>query len=156
MSQRYAFEGGCRTRSGYMHMNSSDYCRHHFAIRQFIAILWLSLTRPSHAMPKISTPPRDATSKPSAATLYRAEHQQDVLNRLRRIEGQVRGLSEMIQAGRDCEEVAQQMTATRRAMDKAFFRMMTCTVIEAATTAGNEEVVMLEIERKAKLLEKYG
>jgi CsoR family transcriptional regulator, copper-sensing transcriptional repressor len=109
-----------------------------------------------NAMPKLSSTSNDSVQTPSAATLYRAEHQQDVLNRLRRIEGQVRGLSEMIQAGRDCEEVAQQMTATRRAMDKAFFRMMTCTVIEAATSAGSQDAVMSEIERKAKLLEKYG
>ena len=99
------------------------------------------------------TPTQDT---PSAAALYRAEHQQDVLNRLRRIEGQVRGLAEMIQAGRDCEEVAQQMTATRRAMDKAFYRMMTCTVIEAVTSSGDHEAARSEIERKAKLLEKYG
>ena len=93
---------------------------------------------------------------PSAAALYRAEHQRDVLNRLRRIEGQVRGLVEMIQNGRDCEDVAQQMTATRRAMDKAFYRMMTCTVIEAATGKEDESVARSEIERTAKLLEKYG
>ena len=97
-----------------------------------------------------------AQEVPTAAALYRAEHQQDVLNRLRRIEGQVRGLADMIQAGRDCEEVAQQMTATRRAMDKAFYRMMTCTVIEAVTSSGDHEMARSEIERKAKLLEKYG
>ena len=107
------------------------------------------------AQPKSSNP-EPTQNRPSASGLYRAEHQQDVLNRLRRIEGQVRGLAEMIQAGRDCEEVAQQMTATRRAMDKAFYRMMTCTVIEAVTSSGDHEVARTEIERKAKLLEKYG
>jgi CsoR family transcriptional regulator, copper-sensing transcriptional repressor len=98
----------------------------------------------------------EAPAAPSAAALYRAEHQQDVLNRLRRIEGQVRGLVEMIQSGRECEDVAQQMTATRRAMDKAFYRMMTCTVIEAATGSEDQSIARSEIERTAKLLEKYG
>ena len=91
-----------------------------------------------------------------AASLYRAEHQRDVLNRLKRIEGQIRGLVDMIEGGRDCEDVAQQMTATRRAMDKAFYRMMTCTVIEAATASEDHDQARSEIERRAKLLEKYG
>ena len=103
--------------------------------------------------PQTHTPAPQATS---AAAMYRAEHQQDVLNRLRRIEGQVRGLVEMIQSGRECEDVAQQMTATRRAMDKAFYRMMTCTVIEAATGSDDQNIARSEIERTAKLLEKYG
>ena len=91
------------------------------------------------------------------ASLYRAEHQRDVLNRLKRIEGQIRGLVDMIEGGRECEDVAQQMTATRRAMDKAFYRMMTCTVIEAVTASGDDhDQARSEIERRAKLLEKYG
>lgn len=92
----------------------------------------------------------------TGASLYRAEHQRDVLNRLKRIEGQIRGLVDMIEGGRDCEDVAQQMTATRRAMDKAFYRMMTCTVIEAATASEDHDQARSEIERRAKLLEKYG
>lgn len=95
-------------------------------------------------------------ASPTPASLYRAEHQRDVLNRLKRIEGQIRGLVDMIESGRDCEDVAQQMTATRRAMDKAFYRMMTCTVIEAVTASGDHDQARSEIERRAKLLEKYG
>ncbi len=40
-----------------------------------------------------------------------------ILKRLRRIEGQVRGLQKMVEQGRPCEEVLTQMTATRRAME---------------------------------------
>ncbi len=39
--------------------------------------------------------------------------------RLRRIEGQVRGLQRMIAEGRACDEVLTQMTATKRAMESA-------------------------------------
>lgn len=97
--------------------------------------------------------PPTQRSIPSA---FRAEHQRDVLNRLKRIEGQVRGLIDMINAQRDCEDIAQQMTATRRAMDKAFYRMLTCSMIEAATGHGSQAQTLSEIERRAKLLEKYG
>lgn len=88
--------------------------------------------------------------------MYRADHQKDVVNRLRRIEGQVRGLVEMIQAGRSCEDVALQMSAARKAMDKAFYRMMACTVMEAVYESENEEHAMQEVEKSARLLERFG
>ena len=92
----------------------------------------------------------------SSAALYRADHQKDVVNRLRRIEGQVRGLVEMIQQGRPCEDVALQMSAARKAMDKAFYRMMACSVIEAVYDAENDADARTEVERSARLLEKFG
>ncbi len=47
------------------------------------------------------------------------ETQDSILKRLRRIEGQVRGLQKMVEEGRPCEEVLTQMTATRKAMESA-------------------------------------
>ena len=86
---------------------------------------------------------------------YRADHEKDMVNRLRRIEGQVRGLVDMIQSGRSCEEVATQMSATRKAMDKAFYRMMTCSLIEAVHESKTDEEAIVEVERSARLLEKF-
>lgn len=93
-----------------------------------------------------------------AATVsgYRADHQKDVVNRLRRIEGQVRGLVDMIQSGRPCEEVALQMSAARKAMDKTFYRMMACSVMEAVYESKTDEQAILEVERSTRLLEKFG
>jgi DNA-binding FrmR family transcriptional regulator len=105
-------------------------------------------------MPKKPAVSADEAAKP--ASIYRADHQKDVVNRLRRIEGQVRGLIEMIQDGRSCEEVALQMSAARKAMDKAFYRMMACTVIEAVYDAENETQAIEEVEKSARLLEKFG
>lgn len=93
---------------------------------------------------------------PAPASDYRADHQKDVVNRLRRIEGQVRGLIEMIQSGRSCEEVAIQMSAARKAMDKTFYRMMACSVMEAVYDAKTDEQAILEVERSARMLEKFG
>ena len=39
--------------------------------------------------------------------------------RMRRIEGQVRGVQRMIEEGRDCPEILQQMTAIRSAVHQA-------------------------------------
>ena len=98
------------------------------------------------------------TLVPEPVTLsgYRADHQKDVVNRLRRIEGQVRGLVEMIQSGRSCEEVATQMSAARKAMDKTFFRMMACSVMEAVYESKTDAEAIVEVERSARLLEKFG
>lgn len=104
--------------------------------------------------PARTTPPADAAT-PSTAASYRSEHQRDVVNRLKRIEGQVRGLIDMVEQGRPCEDVAQQMSAARKAMDKAFYRMMACTVMEAVASSGSEEDTQREVERSTKILEKY-
>jgi DNA-binding FrmR family transcriptional regulator len=85
----------------------------------------------------------------------RSESQRDVVNRLKRIEGQIRGLIEMVQADRSCEEVAQQMAAARKAMDKAFYRMMACSLMEAVSESAIEGSAMRDVERSTRILEKY-
>ena len=108
-------------------------------------------------MPAKKAPPAAATKTVpnTPAASYRSEHQRDVINRLKRIEGQVRGLIVMIESGRPCEDVAQQMAAARKAMDKTFFRMMACTMMEAATTTPNATSVAEEVERATAILERY-
>ncbi len=110
----------------------------------------------SKPMASKSTDKSVAVPDGTPVSTYRADHQRDVVNRLKRIEGQVRGLVEMIQTGRPCEDVALQMSATRKAMDKAFYRMMACSVIEAVCEADNETEAIVEVERSARLLEKFG
>ncbi|HQS31959.1 metal-sensitive transcriptional regulator [Polaromonas sp.] len=98
--------------------------------------------------------PRAAT-KPAPVSSYRVEHENDVINRLRRIEGQVRGLVDMIQSGRSCEDVALQMSAARKAMDKTFYRMMTCSLMEAVNKTETSSQTIADVERAAGILEKF-
>jgi len=49
-------------------------------------------------------------------------------SRLRRAEGQVRAVARLIEEGESCEAVAQQLTAARRALDRAFFALVGCAV----------------------------
>ena len=42
-------------------------------------------------------------------------HRQDLIDRLKRIEGQARGIQKMIDDGRDCDAVIQQMSAMKAA-----------------------------------------
>jgi len=45
--------------------------------------------------------------------------QEVLLNRLKRIEGQVRGIQKMVESGRDCESVVTQLAAVRSAIESA-------------------------------------
>lgn len=47
-----------------------------------------------------------------------ATTQEQTLTRLRKIEGQVRGLHRMVAEGRDCEAILTQLMAIRAALDK--------------------------------------
>mgnify|MGYP003514274556 CR=1 FL=1 len=85
---------------------------------------------------------------------YRADHEKDVTTRLRKVEGQMRGLILMIESGRPCEDVAVQMAAARTALDKAFYRMMVCSMMEAAHASNIKQQTISDIERAARLLEK--
>jgi DNA-binding FrmR family transcriptional regulator len=48
----------------------------------------------------------------------------DVLKRLRRAQGQVGGLVQMIESGRDCKDVVTQLAAVSRALDRAGFKII--------------------------------
>lgn len=43
----------------------------------------------------------------------------EAITRLRRIEGQIRGLQRMLEEGQDCEAILTQLMAARAALDKA-------------------------------------
>ena len=47
-----------------------------------------------------------------------------VLNRLRRAEGQLAGVISMIESGRDCTDVVTQLAAVSRALDRAGFKIV--------------------------------
>lgn len=50
----------------------------------------------------------------------------DLLNRLKRAEGQLRGIQRMIEQGDPCLDIASQMAAVRKALDSAYVRMTVC------------------------------
>ncbi len=58
-------------------------------------------------------------------------HQHAMLKRLARIEGQMRGLQAMIRRGEDCEDIAVQFSAARKALDKAYQELLACLLEEA-------------------------
>jgi DNA-binding FrmR family transcriptional regulator len=53
-----------------------------------------------------------------------SREQNEILTRLRRVEGQVRGIQRMIEEERDCEAIVTQLLAARAALDKTGMLIM--------------------------------
>jgi CsoR family transcriptional regulator, copper-sensing transcriptional repressor len=60
------------------------------------------------------------------STLADAASRTDLLNRLKRAEGQLRGIQRMIEEGQACMDIASQMAAVRKALDSTYVRMTVC------------------------------
>ena len=60
----------------------------------------------------------------------------DVLNRLRRAQGQLAGVISMIEAGRECKDVVTQLAAVSKALDRAGFKIVATGLRECVIGAG--------------------
>ena len=73
----------------------------------------------------------------------------DVLRRLKRVQGQIGGIIKMIEEGRDCSDVVTQLAAAARALDRAGFKIiatgMRQCVIES--DSGTRQLNEAELER---------
>jgi DNA-binding FrmR family transcriptional regulator len=63
-------------------------------------------------------------------TVHDPERKRALLMRLKRVEGQLRGIQRLLETDSDCEQVAQQMAAARKALDKTFFSMVGCVIAQ--------------------------
>ena len=64
-------------------------------------------------------------------------------DRMARVEGQLRGLQKLIQAEAESEKVAQQMTAARKALDKAFFALVATLIAEGQVDSDEVAALLL-------------
>lgn len=74
---------------------------------------------------------------------YEPQVKEDVVRRLRRIEGQVRGVQRMVEQDRDCHEIMQQMKAIDAAMRNARQRLLRAYAQECllAAPTGDEKAM---------------
>ena len=87
-----------------------------------------------------------------------AQQKKDLLNRLARIEGQLRGVQKLIAMAADpsdCDAVAQQMAAARKALDRSFVQLLMATVVTGSEQAGDVEEARATAARLAALLDKF-
>ncbi len=82
-------------------------------------------------------------------------HQRELILRLKRVEGQLRAIQAMIEAGEDCEKIVQQLSAGRKALDKAFFNVLACAVASGEDRSGRLTAEK-RLEQAAALLAKFG
>ena len=69
------------------------------------------------------------------STVHDPERKRALVMRLKRVEGQLRGIQKLIEADSDCEKVAQQLSAARKALDKTFFAMVSCVIAQGDVPA---------------------
>jgi len=80
---------------------------------------------------------------------------ENILKRLRRIEGQVRGLQKMVAEGRPCDEVLTQMTATKKAMESAATLILEEFLNLCATEVSERGAAPKKAEEIATILRKF-
>jgi DNA-binding FrmR family transcriptional regulator len=83
---------------------------------------------------------------------------QALANRLARVEGQLRAVQKQLTQDNgldDCEQIAQQMAAARKALDKAFFMMLGCALEHKGQSASSPAAIGRQFKLIGDLLAKY-
>ena len=74
----------------------------------------------------------------------------EVVRRLRRAEGQIRGVIAMLEEGRDCVDVVTQLAAASRALDRAGFKIVASGLqqcLDAKNAGEDQSAAMEQMER---------
>ena len=80
-----------------------------------------------------------------------------IMARLKRVEGQVRAVQGMVDREEECEAVAQQLSAARKALDRAFYDMMACMTRRHLAEAGvASRGALAQLDHLSGLLARYG
>lgn len=75
------------------------------------------------------------------------ETRAQVLNRLRRAEGQMRAVIAMIEDHRECRDVMTQLTAVAKAVDRAGFKILACEMRHCLTDGQQSTLSEEELEK---------
>ena len=71
------------------------------------------------------------------------ETSDEVIKRLRRLEGQLRGLQRLVDEGAECRDIVTQLAAAKGALDRIGFRLMTSVLANPDTDADPDELEKL-------------
>lgn len=85
--------------------------------------------------------------------LHQHEHKRALVLRLKRIEGQLRGVQRLVEDEAPCESIAQQLSASRRALDKAYHTMIGCLIETQLTGKG---IAQSDAKPLVEMLSRYG
>ena len=78
---------------------------------------------------------------------FPTETSDEVIKRLRRLEGQIRGLQRMVDEGAECKEIVTQLAAAKGALDRIGFRLMSSAMVscDAETDVDELEKLFLKL-----------
>lgn len=102
--------------------------------------------------PKTEPPAANGTTELASTP---RPHQEKVMHRLRRVEGQIRGVLAMMEQDQPCDAIAQQLSAARKALDRAFYEMMACSLEMEVRGSGSSADLCERIAEKTRLMAKY-
>lgn len=88
---------------------------------------------------------------PSVADMITPEVLREAQARLRRVEGQVRGVQRMLDDGRDCDQVITQIAASTQALHAVGFRIVTAGALRCLTIPGLADKDGYDIDAIEKL-----
>ena len=74
-----------------------------------------------------------------------------VATRLRRARGQIDGILNMLEQGRDCEDIVTQLAAAAKAVDRAAFTIVSCGLVACVEAEARGEKAPMNRERLEKL-----
>jgi DNA-binding FrmR family transcriptional regulator len=75
----------------------------------------------------------------------------DVIKRLRRAEGQIRGIIAMLESGRDCADVVTQLAAVSKALDRAGFKIIATGLRQCVIAEQDGKEPTVDLARMEKL-----
>lgn len=79
-----------------------------------------------------------------------------LLTRLRRVEGQLRGIQRMLEEGRECEDVLTQLTAVRAGLDQTTLALLDLHVERCVLGGAPADPEQLkQIQRAMRLIARY-
>jgi len=102
----------------------------------------------TEVMRETNSPEMDVTDE---ATRLRAEEKAKIINRLRRLEGQVRGLQRMVEEERSCQEVLTLLSGVRSALNATADRVLVNYLEHCQIDAERGEADIQELVKAVKL-----
>jgi DNA-binding FrmR family transcriptional regulator len=86
-------------------------------------------------------------------SMHDPEDKKAIEARLARVEGQVRGVRRMIGEDQPCEDIALQLAAARKALDRVFYEMVSCMI--RAESKGGAAARTERARKVAELLSRF-
>ena len=85
-----------------------------------------------------------------AAVNFEADATDDVVKRLRKVEGQIGGIIRMLEDHRECADVITQLAAASRALDRSGFKLLSAGMRQCLTMSatGDAEPMSPEVMEK--------